>query len=167
MVGVGDSSRGLQVAYAPHWNNALTRVARALQDWSPAMKALSEDFREIESEQFATEGGYSGGWAPLSRAYSAWKEYAHPGAPILVLSGRLKGAALKPKVAVTSAGLKIEVSDPKIRYHQFGTSRMPARPVVVFNAIVAARWTELLAQFLKSRVETLPGSGFQRPRGSV
>lgn len=82
-------------------------------------------------EQFATEGAWGGQrWARLSPAYAAAKAVRHPGKGILIAEGDLRQAASRPKRTVTPSSLTLEIVDPKIEFHQDGTDRMPARPVV-------------------------------------
>lgn len=82
-------------------------------------------------EQFATEGAWGGRkWARLSPAYAVEKARLYPGKGILIATGDMRKAASKPKRTVTPSSLTLEIVDPKIEFHQDGTERMPARPVV-------------------------------------
>jgi hypothetical protein len=58
-------------------------------------------------------------------------EGAHyPGKGILVATGDMKRAASAPRACVTPTSLTLTIDDPKLQYHQDGTDRMPARPLV-------------------------------------
>lgn len=115
---------------------ALNRLATSIQDYSPAWKPITQIFRDAMRGQFATGGGRGGKkWAPLSRAYSRWKERVAPGRPILVLKGDLvlslttqTGDTIQNEQPLSlSLGTKL----PYAKYHQNGTRRMPARPLLV------------------------------------
>jgi len=84
--------------------------------------------------RFAAEGP---GWAPLSESYAAWKHVAYPGAPILVRTGAMRGAfagGVGSEFTVTTDRLSINPSRyPYWKYHQTGTDRMPARPILQFD----------------------------------
>jgi phage gpG-like protein len=90
--------------------------------------------------QFATQGsGPTGPWKPLSSKYQAWKEVHYPGRPILVRSGKLRGALTGPH----HGNALREVTDDVLTYgtkgvgyashHQVGADSLPARPVFDFG----------------------------------
>jgi hypothetical protein len=98
--------------------------------------------------QFESEGAFAGApWAPLSHRYGIWKTVHYPGKPILQLKGELRQAASRPERRVTPRTLTLTIHDPKIAYHQTGTPRMPARPLV-FDALppVARRELEIAGE---------------------
>src|SRR5688572_5161043 len=67
---------------------ALDLVARRikrLDDIQTPLRQIVEDYFDIESRWFNSEGG--GKWKPLSPRYAAQKRKVAPGAKILVLSG--------------------------------------------------------------------------------
>lgn len=75
-------------------------------------------------------------WAALSEKYRRWKERRFPGRPILVLSGRMKAGfrwkAKKRSLQIinrVAAGQKGNKT-PRFEWHQGGTPRMPARPML-------------------------------------
>lgn len=93
--------------------------------------------------QFESEGAYAGTpWAELSSRYGIWKQIHFPGKPILQLKGEMRRAASQPERAVTPRTLTLTIHDPKIAYHQLGTTIMPARPLV-FDRLPAAAQREL------------------------
>lgn len=74
-------------------------------------------------------------WASLSKKYREWKEKHYPGRPILVLSGRMKAGfrwkARKRSLQIinrVTAGQKNKT--PRWQWHQSGTGKMPARPML-------------------------------------
>lgn len=94
--------------------------------------------------QFDTEGGFaSGGWAPLSSDYADRKAVMYPGKGILQATGALKQAASRPTRVQTPSSLTLSIDDPKLEYHQEGTSRMPARPLVFGDPLPASAEAEL------------------------
>jgi hypothetical protein len=82
-------------------------------------------------EQFAAEGAWGGAsWAPLTPRYAAWKAKKYPGRSILYATGDLRRAASSPGRFATPSTLTLSIQDPKAGYHQDGTSKMPARPII-------------------------------------
>jgi len=69
---------------------AFADLVRSIQDYSPAWEVITRNFQRAMRGQFGSQGARGGKtWAPLSRAYSRWKERVAPGRPILILTGRL------------------------------------------------------------------------------
>ena len=82
-------------------------------------------------EQFDSEGSWGGQtWAPLSPAYAIEKARTHPGKSILIREGTLRRAASDMRREQTPRTLLMWVDDPVAAYHQEGTDRMPARPLI-------------------------------------
>jgi hypothetical protein len=109
-------------------------------EWAPVL--LKDHEAPWRSESDPTTGRP---WAPLSRKYGDRKQKKWPGAPILRASGAMQdGAVIQPwqqgfRVQTTSYGA----------YHQFGTSKMPARPWVgipdkSLEQIVPISWKNIL-----------------------
>jgi phage gpG-like protein len=83
------------------------------------------------------EGGrFSGGpWAKLSPAYAVWKHKNYPGKPILTRTGDLRESMRWSGSSVGAGGIFeatpsyaiAGTSIPYGRFHQSGTSKMPAR----------------------------------------
>ena len=127
-----------------------SRLAEDIQDWSEVFQDIGADFHEMEARQFDSEGGYGGTpWAPLSKNYAAWKARNFPGNQILVLSGQLKESLIEGDADIIEAmhafyGTRLPVAS----FHQFGTSRMPARPVVFMTDEDLTRWTKLVQLWL-------------------
>ena len=137
---------------------------RAL-DARPAFELMADAFGEAEARQFDSEGAYgSGGWAPLSPAYAAWKERHYPGKPILERTGALRHALTQRPFGVEHIephfgefGLSANVSTGPFygQFHQDGTDNMPARPVVAFPE-------SLKREFVKIMQAWLVGGGGER-----
>lgn len=111
----------------------LLRVGEHAEDAAPAFRNIADYFRDLEREQFRSEGGSgSGGWPPL--AASTLLRKAKLGQPqnILVASGDLRDSLTDAGDEqhiedVSHDGLLFGTRDPKAKYHQHGTSRMPQR----------------------------------------
>lgn len=128
----------------------LDRWASAVEDPGPAFEAMADDFLEIEARQFASEGGNSGGWAPLAPSTVRRRGSAHP---ILFQTGRLQqsltSAGARDSVRrVTADSLEVGTSVPYARFHQQGTARMPRRRPVEFTEVDRRRWVKLLQEHL-------------------
>lgn len=115
----------------------LSRFGDQATDLREFFDETVDDFQEVVSEQFDSVGGRVGGWRPLSPRYAAWKSKHAPGKPILQLTGAMR----RSLVATTEQTIR-EVKrdfmrwgtrDPKARFHQRGTSRMPKRQIIAFD----------------------------------
>lgn len=82
---------------------------------------------------FMLGGLPSGGWAPLSPVTSAWKaEHGFPPNP-LIRTGRLMDSLATLRGSPNEINTHDATFGTNVKYahfHQTGTSRMPARPVV-------------------------------------
>jgi len=118
-------------------------VIRFYEDAERRLNDLSEPLdqygrytvEEHIPRQFAARGTPKR-WASLSAKYAAWKAKYYPGRPLLVLSGRMKAGfrwkARKRSLQIinrVTAGQKGN-NTPRWRWHQDGTPRMPARPML-------------------------------------
>lgn len=56
------------------FSRELLRFGERADDMSPAFTEIADQFLDIEERQFATQGMYSGGWAPLKPATVRRKE---------------------------------------------------------------------------------------------
>lgn len=111
----------------------LARFRDNIADAEPAFEAMADHQAKVNTRQFDSQGGYgSGGWAPLSPAYAAWKMKHHPGKPIMELSGDLRDSMVKRPFgidAIQRDGMIIGTQVSYAPYHQHGTPNMPARPL--------------------------------------
>lgn len=129
---------------------AFSRFGEYAQDLRDEFKEIARDFHEtVEQKQFATEGAYgAGGWAPLSPGYAAWKGKNYPGMPILQLTGRLMESLTgKTSDTIEEIGrqdFRLGTKAPYAIYHQKGTGRMPARPIIKLTEDDKRRWTKII-----------------------
>jgi hypothetical protein len=132
----------------------LAKYAAFLTDLRPFWPRVSTLFIGWMREQFESEGRFFGdSWAPLSADYLAWKQRVYPGKPILIATGALRKAASFPTREATGSTLILRINDPKAPWHQEGTSRMPARPILFDNLLPAVASAELDAAANEYAVE--------------
>ena len=109
----------------------LQRIGLFLSDLRPFWPLVVPLFIGWMRAQFQSEGAFAGQpWSPLSHRYGIWKHVHYPGKPILQLRGELRHAASSPERHATPRTLTLTIRDPKLQFHQEGTSEMPARPLV-------------------------------------
>lgn len=121
----------------------LRAFSSLLLDLRPFWPRVVPLFVSWMQRQFESEGRFwNTPWAPLSPEYAARKAVTHPGKGILVADGDLRREASTPARRVTRTSLTLTIRwrkparrgrtrmrlDP--RWHQLGTQRMPARPLL-------------------------------------
>jgi len=117
---------------------AFQTVNETIRDFSPVWPEIHMYFLRANVEHFESLGSRGGAqWTPLSAPYAKWKAKKYPGKPILVATERLKRslslAGQKGGDQVyeeTALSLTMGTAVPYARYHQRGTKRMAARPVL-------------------------------------
>ncbi len=103
--------------------------------------------------QFAAEGTPNK-WRPLSPAYAKWKAARYGSLPILVRTGAMKAgftflAAPRTLYIINRvAAGQGDNKTPRWLWHQFGTSRMPARPVLQINEPDRRKLADLALSYL-------------------
>jgi hypothetical protein len=115
-----------------------------IEDLAPLFEGFGTLFKSELGKQFMSEGANSGGWAPLSPAYAAWKADHFPGRPIGVLSGALRrsmtgGEGYGQEVGARAAWYGQE-SGPALKYGSYFDEH---RTVIAFSAGASARWRRL------------------------
>jgi phage gpG-like protein len=133
----------------------LLRFASYAGNAQPAFHKIAEDIREQIGEQFATEGERgSGGWAPLQESTIAAKAAAGLDSHILqathALMESLTGTGGDHIEQVTDDSLLFGSSISYGKFHQKGTSRMPARKPVDFTELDRRGFVRTLQRFLVS-----------------
>lgn len=119
--------------------------------------------------EFQTEATSYGPWAPLSEPYGEWKQQHVPGVQTLVgIRPVHKGTRqhpTRPQSYTTSGQMRREVLDPAsltvdsrrmlyapvsdiAGYHQTGTSRMPARPLIALRPSNLREWDRVFIAWL-------------------
>lgn len=113
------------------YRKKLAQLELFLEDLRPFWPLLVPVFIGWMRSQFESEGVWGGQqWAPLSPAYAIEKARTHPGRTILIRDGAMRRAASQPRREATPRTLVLWIDDPKAPYHEEGTDRMPARPLI-------------------------------------
>jgi phage gpG-like protein len=142
--------------------NALATFEESLAEQSPALMRIADDFREMIAQQFASEGQAEGTpWPP--RKFSSARSTRRgvqagrgPASPLLIRTGALRDSLTTPGAAgpvEELEGYSITLGSrlPYASYHQTGTRRMPARPIIVLSGTRAERWTEIVRRSLEEK----------------
>lgn len=144
----------------------LDRFAAGAEDATPAWEAIADRFVHVERRQFATEGkSSSGGWAPLSPKYAAWKAQHYPGKPILQREGHLVRSLTRRPLGVE----RIEPQEAWLgsdidygAFHQRGAGNLPRRRPVELTEAERRLWVKILQRFIVTGQAPTVG-----PRGGV
>lgn len=138
---------------------AVGDFAEGMTDFSEVWPDVRDEFFAIEREQFESEGaqGDAAAWQPLSPHYAAWKDRNFGGMPILQRTGALMAslAGDAANVDMQSDSLTIGSSVAYAIYHQEGTSRMPARPVIDLTLANQTRLSRIIRDFALKRARDL------------
>jgi phage gpG-like protein len=143
-------------------DRTLGRVEVAAADVSPAWEVIAEQFLAAEREQFASEGGFgSGGWAPLSEHYAAWKAVHYPGEKILHRTGELEASLTEgPEIRVIEAHMMVLGSAVEYgRFHQGGGPNLPRRRPIELPEMLRRSWIKVVQRYLVT--------GGLRPGGEI
>ena len=95
---------------------------------------LQEVFNRHRKKDFDRQGGWSGPkWAPLEPNYRRQKLQLFPGRKILQRTQNMMVSLISPShpdavFLVSKHSVTMGTTDHKAIYHQYGTTRMPARP---------------------------------------
>lgn len=130
----------------------LHRWSDTLNDMRPAWNAIADRFARLEEAQFRTEGRRaSGGWAPLSPRYAAWKAKRYPGRRILERTGDLQRSLTVRPFGVEVIERKFMAIGSDIdygAYHQWGTRHMPRRRPVEVDEAEKREWTKITQRMI-------------------
>lgn len=108
---------------------SLGRAVGRMSDLTPAMKRASVLMIGSVNQNFQ-RSGRPVPWRPLSPAYLKRKVAQGYSPKPLIRTGLLR-ASIAEKVSRT--GFRVGTSVPYAKYHQLGTSSIPARPYLVFQ----------------------------------
>lgn len=158
--GVTEASRGFEM------------LSRQAKDMSGPLGEIGASLMEAVEAQYMSEGAWSGtSWAPLLPAYGEWKDRHVPGAPMLVgltpdhkgtrqhptrpqhyhVSGKMLRAVLDPMALHVRPTYALYEPENRIaRYHQEGTSKMAARPVIVLTPTLLREWDRIFVRWLNT-----------------
>ena len=123
------------------------RLVPLLADFNRAWPAVKQSFIGVVLDRFATRG--HGTWRALSPGYAAWKADHYPGQPILVATGRMRQEVTTgARVTATAKTLTFTTNNAYWFYHQYGTRRMPARPIFKLNRADEAKFTQDIERYV-------------------
>ena len=131
----------------------LSRFGDAADDLSPVYGDIADDFLEIEERQFTSEGGGSGGWAPLNARYAARKK----GPGILRETLALFNSLTRRGAPELGSSVTSEGGFPYPVAHALGTSKMPARPPIDLIEADKTRWTKMVQRHLVNALRARTG----------
>ena len=132
----------------------LERLDERISNYAPFWRSVAIPLikRQI-SETFDQEGP---GWSPLSD--STLKSRLYPGLPILQQTGALRSSLVdNPIIRISQNQLTFGSNNPYIQYHEQGTVKMPARPILspsvrsIMESIRRQYVTYLTSQLLGTR----------------
>jgi phage gpG-like protein len=132
----------------PQGFDRIDDMQRRMKSFRPIFNDIRSDLEKEWSNNFKTEGGNYGGWKPLSPKYAAWRGSA---GPILIRSGQLfnsvrslHGAPNDIKDDEAYFGTNIEYA----KFHQYGTTKMPKRPIIFEPSNVANKWGKWAVKYI-------------------
>lgn len=108
-------------------------IEKRANNLKPVFHWAKRELEKANAENFLSNGLPVGGWKPLSPAYGAWKANRFPGRPTMIRSGNLFRSltninANDTEINDTTASFSSSIEYAK--FHQYGTSKMPARKVI-------------------------------------
>lgn len=139
----------------------LLRFSDAAADMRPAAEQMRTYLLSIERRQFDTEGrSGSGGWAPLKPATLRRKVAKGEDQRILrateALRKSLTNRSNENNVWRSSFdSFTFGTSDPKARFHQSGTAKMPQRKVIELSENNRKRIVKIFQSHLIGEVATV------------
>lgn len=133
-------------------DRTLERFELGATDASPAFDEIGDSLARAERRQFHSEGAYgSGGWAPLSSRYAAWKERHYPGKPILERSGELLDSLTQRPFGIDVVDAHVAVFGSGLEYgpyHQSGAGNLPVRKPIDIPESLRRRWVKIVQLFI-------------------
>lgn len=128
----------MDIAGETQLDRGIARFSDGVSDYTPIWPVIEDEFYAEEKAQFASEGAEGGEkWAPLSPAYSEWKEAHFPGQPILQRTGDLERSLTSrndPNGVRVEARKQLTLGSrvPYGIYHQSTAprTRLPRRPMI-------------------------------------
>lgn len=156
-------------------DQALAALQASVADVSPALQQIADDFRELISEQFASEGRAGGTpWTEL--APSTLRRKRRAGSSILYVTGALLRSLRdpgEPGHAEEFDGNTLTIGSrlPYALYHQTGVGwgfnraeaapgpqkgrGLPMRPLIVVSGERSERWVEIVRQHMEGETALL------------
>jgi len=137
-------------------SRAFSRFGEDVHDLKDAFTQIADNFQRGEQQQFDTEGNYgAGGWKPLAESTRIFKEQHGFPDRILVRTGSLRsslaGNTGETIGRIEPLSAEMGTTNPAAGYHQRGTRRMPARPVIKLPEEQKTQWTKIIHTALWKR----------------
>lgn len=131
-------------------DRTLEGISDRVVDMRPAWSELQRRFLIVESRQFRSQGGFSGGWSPLSPRYAAWKARRYPGKTILRRTDELfRSLTEGPDIAILEPDhMILGTSVDYGGYHQDGSGRLPRRRPVELPDWERREWVKVIQSFI-------------------
>ena len=148
----------------------LDLFATSARGFTEPLRKIGMKIQARVAGEFASQGTIVyGPWAPLSEPYGSWKEQHAPGTPILVgirpLRKGTREHPTRPQTYTRSGRMRLEMLDPAavhvdpVRmlytpesniagFHQTGTERMPARPMIALAPYVLHEFDREFVSYL-------------------
>lgn len=149
---------GISIHGAEAADQLLRDMAHRAHDLTPVWPAVGDMLALAEREQYASEGTYLTGkaWAPLSPRYLAWKTgHGYP-AHIEILTGSTLSKLTSRPMDVetyTRTSAEFGVKGKIAFWQQYGTRKMPARPLIRLTETTSNKANSLIARWVvKGRV---------------
>jgi phage gpG-like protein len=122
----------------------------AVDDMRPAWEAIADHFAHLERRQFASQGGFSGGWSPLSPRYAAWKARNYPGKTILRRTDDLWRSLTERPFGIEVIEKHVMVIGSDVDYgahHQRGDGVPRRRPIELTEAH-RRTWVKIIQRYI-------------------
>lgn len=127
----------------------LDGVKKRMKDYRPVWPSVNKSLKTYMIENFTAQGLPSGGWKPLAPEYASWKQTRFPGSPLLVQNGNLfQKVASGPKLDGGHRVAHFSFTGKIARFHQYGTSKMPARPILFTPEIWADEVQDAISNYI-------------------
>lgn len=110
----------------------LSLYGRRVSNYRSLWRKIASDVARAERFWFSSRG--EGRWPQLSPKYAAWKARNFPGRPILVRTEELKKSLTQSTRLLSRSEFDVAILSSDVEYakfHQTGTSKMPARPPLI------------------------------------
>ncbi len=128
---------------------------RQLGTWDWVQSEYYKCVKEIMSSEGSA--GKSGKYAPLTTAYAVAKQKKYGNKPILQATGAMYASATTAGngaiVDKQAQEMTLGTSDRKAGFHQYGTSKMPARKILDFTPEHEKRILEPIGKKLRQLVD--------------
>jgi phage gpG-like protein len=124
-------------------------IERRSKNLKPVFHWTKRELEKANSKNFLSNGLPVGGWKPLSAAYGAWKTSRFPGQPTMIRSGKLFRSLTdinSNDIEINDTNASFSSSIEYAKFHQYGTSKMPARKIIYEPAGFARKFGQKVAE---------------------